>query len=136
MNVSRLSVLFIVSSSLFQGSTSFGLEGKQAKKALVVGTSSSSVRQTNFKPLQVGYALDFNNDEDEFALMQKAMTCATSDVCSLEDTQVCLDNVIQIQSGCASGTLVGNAVCENVDATAELVANLREKIQQKTNQLR
>ena len=131
MNLSRLSTLFIVS-SCFQGSSSFGLDGKQAKKALVVG---KSVRQPNLKPLQVRYALDFN-DEDEFALMQKVITCATSDVCSLEDTQLCLDNVIEIQSGCASGTLVGNAICENVDSTAELATNLREKIQQKTNQLR
>lgn len=90
--------------------------------------------------LNVGFSPDWNDEwnseEDAMIIMSRAQICSESDSCSLEDAKLYLDNVLRIQSGCASGDLVGNAVCENVDRVAEVVANLREKIQLETKRLR
>jgi hypothetical protein len=85
-------------------------------------------------PLNVGAALDWNTN-DERSIMERAFDCANSDSCSLDDAQVCLDDVIHIQSGCVSGALLGSDVCNNVDTTAEVVANLRVKIDQETRRV-
>jgi hypothetical protein len=78
--------------------------------------------------------MDWNDqDLDETFLMQRAEACASSDSCSLQDARTCLDDVLHVQSGCLGKTVLGS-VCENVDAAAELVANLRQKIQQKTRE--
>jgi len=68
--------------------------------------------------------------DDELFLMQSAQNCAASDTCSLEETKSSYENVMRIQSKCASGVIVGSPVCENADTSAELVALLRQKIEQ------
>jgi hypothetical protein len=83
----------------------------------------------------VGYALDWNT-ADEMFLMQKAQTCADSDSCTLDDAKAYLDDVIHIQSGCASGVLLGSDVCNNVDTAAGVVATLREKIDRESKRVR
>jgi len=80
----------------------------------------------------MGYAIA---DDDEWFLMQSAQDCAKSDTCSLEEAIKSYENVMRIQSGCASGVLVGSAVCENADTSAELVATLRQKVDQGTKRL-
>ena len=79
-------------------------------------------------------AIDWTPEEDEAFLMQKAQACADSDSCSLEDAKMYLDDVIHIQSGCASGVLLGSDVCDNVSDAAGIVANLRAKIDRGTKQ--
>ena len=111
---------------------------------LVAGSSSAfttTVQQQRptTLPLHVGVALDWNSqqqEDDESFLMQWASECADSESCSLEDAKFCLDNVIRIQSGCSSGSLVGNTVCDDVVVAAGIVANLREKIDRETKRLR
>jgi len=39
-----------------------------------------------------------------------------------------LREIVHIQSGCAAGTMSGNAVCQDVQSVSEVVADLREKI--------
>jgi hypothetical protein len=39
-----------------------------------------------------------------------------------------LKEIVHVQSGCAAGTLSGNAVCEDVVGVSEVVAALREKV--------
>ena len=103
----------------------------------VTGSSAftTNVQRTTSLPLNVGVALDWNSQDEESFLMQWASECADSESCSLEDAKVCLDNVIRIQSGCSSGSLVGNSICEDVDVAAGIVANLREKIDSETKRL-
>ncbi len=85
-------------------------------------------------PLKVGVALDWNeHDLDEAFLMQRAQVCANSDSCTLQDARTCLDDILHVQSGCVGGTILGS-VCDNVDVAAELVAKLRNKIQEKTKE--
>lgn len=82
----------------------------------------------------VGAAIEWSPDEeDEAYLMSRAVECANSESCSLEDARMYLDDVIRIQSGCVTGTVLGD-VCESVDTAAEVVANLRQKIQEKAKQ--
>lgn len=103
--------------------------------SLLVATSSAF--NANLKsisrvaPLNVAATMDW---DDEAFLMQYAQDCASTGSCSLEDYEACLDNVIRIQSGCSSGSLVGSDVCD-VDGAVELVANLREKICKETRRL-
>jgi hypothetical protein len=89
-------------------------------------------RYSCISQLNMGYAIA---DDDEWFLMQSAQDCAKSDACSLEEAIKSYENVMRIQSGCASGVLVGSAVCENADTSAELVAILRQKIEQGSKKL-
>jgi hypothetical protein len=105
--------------------------------------SSSSAFTANVRtvrrlaPLHVGATWDWKNDaNDESFFLQQAQSCASSDSCSLEHAQVCLDNMIRIQSGCSSGSLVGSEVCEDVYDAASIVGNLREKIDTQSKRMR
>eukprot|EP00538_Stauroneis_constricta_P013556 CAMPEP_0119557204 /NCGR_PEP_ID=MMETSP1352-20130426/8935_1 /TAXON_ID=265584 /ORGANISM="Stauroneis constricta, Strain CCMP1120" /LENGTH=320 /DNA_ID=CAMNT_0007604271 /DNA_START=120 /DNA_END=1082 /DNA_ORIENTATION=+ len=101
---------------------------------------SSRVTTTTTTALNVG--MTYSNDQgpggegDPFMMTQMAMECADSETCSLEDAQKYLEGLIHIQSDCAAGILIGDdALCEDVDDTAALVATLREKIQLGQDQL-
>lgn len=80
-------------------------------------------------------ALDWAPEEDELFLMKKAEACANSDTCSLEDMKMYLDDVIHIQSGCASGVLLGSEVCDDVTEAVGVVAGLREKIERESKRV-
>jgi hypothetical protein len=62
-------------------------------------------------------------------LLHKAEECALSDSCSIDDARVYLSEVVNVQNGCAAGTLVGDDICQDQDHVAEIVANLRIKIE-------
>ena len=84
--------------------------------------------------LHVGATLDWNSeDQDEAFLMKRAAECANSDSCSIDVAKMCLDDVIHIQSGCVSGSVLGDA-CQNIDEAVEIVANLRAKIEKQAKQ--
>lgn len=61
-------------------------------------------------------------------LLNSASMCAHSESCSLENAEYYLQEIVHIQSGCAAGTLAGNAVCDDVLGVSEVVADLRQKI--------
>jgi len=47
----------------------------------------------------------------------------------IEQSKFWMRQIMQIESGCASGTLAGKELCENQDEAAEIVARLRRKIE-------
>jgi hypothetical protein len=76
------------------------------------------------------FAFAIKSEDEASYLMQKARECAFSDSCSIDEAEGMLQNVLHIQEGCVAGTLAGQDVCGNADTASEIVANLREKIQQ------
>lgn len=79
-------------------------------------------------------ALDWEQDDDAFLLM-RAMDCADSDSCSLDEAEHYLESILHAESGCASGALIGSNICDNVSDAAEAVANLRLKIERESKRL-
>jgi len=73
--------------------------------------------------------------DDDWFQMQSAQECAYEDTCSLEEAKKSFDNVMRIQSKCASGA-INSVVCENAATAAELVALLREKIETKMSAMK
>lgn len=86
-------------------------------------------------PLNVGVTLDWDDQVDESFWMEQAQSCANSDSCSLEENKVCLEKVIRIQSACSAGSLIGDHACDDVISAAEIVANLRSKIDKQSQVL-
>ena len=70
-----------------------------------------------------------DRDKIQLALQMKISNTA------VEDAEIFLHDVLHVQSSCASGVLMGNALCENQDSAAEIVANLRAKIEQGKQEL-
>lgn len=73
-------------------------------------------------------------DDDEprdLFLMSSAAACASSESCSLEEAQSYLDDILMTQIDCLDVAVASrsSALCENVDAVTEVVANLRVKIE-------
>lgn len=93
--------------------------------------SPNSIRRlgitTQSKTSLDGHAID--TEDEAMYFMMKAVDCANSDTCSIDEAQHYMKEIIHIQSGCASGTLVGQDVCENPVFASEVIASLREKIE-------
>ena len=53
----------------------------------------------------------------------------SDEVAEIEECKYMLREIVQVQSGCAAGTLAGKDLCENQDEAAEIVARLRRKIE-------
>mmetsp|Transcript_2809 Transcript_2809/g.5025 ORF Transcript_2809/g.5025 Transcript_2809/m.5025 type:complete len:302 (+) Transcript_2809:82-987(+) len=89
-------------------------------------TTSSSSSSSSTSPLQMSSA---PLTEDMYPqLLSNASLCANSESCSIESAELYLREIVYIQSGCAAGTLSGNAVCNDVLEVSEVVAGLRVKI--------
>eukprot|EP00547_Thalassionema_nitzschioides_P007369 CAMPEP_0194210634 /NCGR_PEP_ID=MMETSP0156-20130528/8859_1 /TAXON_ID=33649 /ORGANISM="Thalassionema nitzschioides, Strain L26-B" /LENGTH=293 /DNA_ID=CAMNT_0038938005 /DNA_START=43 /DNA_END=924 /DNA_ORIENTATION=- len=99
-------------------------------------TVSRTAQHHDIKPLNVATSLDHWEQYDENMLLQQAQSCADSDTCSLEEAQQYLDNIMKMESDCASGALLGSEICKNVDQTVEAVVGLREKISRESQRLR
>lgn len=121
-----LSSLLLVSTSAFSAS--------KASQQLIRTPSSSSSSALNAGAVWMDDSSDSNNyDTTPIFLMNRAEACANSESCSLEEAQTFLDDILHIQAECVgAGSALSanarNAVCENVDVVAEVVANLRQKI--------
>jgi len=103
--------------------SSFLLKGSIVQKEHV-----STKTILNLSELPIVGSLDETSDEDAMNVMFKARECANSDSCSVADAKVYLRDILHVQSGCAAGTLSGFVVCEDVTMAAEIVSNLRAKI--------
>ena len=71
---------------------------------------------------------------DEFGLAQnneydQHYHPLSDEVAEIEQCKYWLREIIQVQSGCAAGTLAGKDLCDNQDEAAEIVARLRRKIE-------
>lgn len=98
-------------------------------------TVSKTPQIHSVKSLNVATSLDHWEQYDENLLLEQAQICADSDTCSLEEAQKYLDNIIQMESDCASGALLGSEICNNVEATVDVVVGLREKISRESQRL-
>jgi hypothetical protein len=72
------------------------------------------------------HAID--SDDEAVYMMMKAESCAHSESCSIDDAQQYLNEMIHMQSNCATGTLSSQQVCEDIQFPAEVIASLRAKI--------
>ena len=79
-------------------------------------------------------ALDWEQ-QDGGDLLMRAMDCADSDSCSLEEAEHYLESILHAESGCASGALIGSTICDDVSDAAEAVAHLRSKIGRESKRL-
>jgi hypothetical protein len=77
-------------------------------------------------PLYVGTAIE--TEGDARLILLRAKHCAYGDSCSVEDCAILLREMVHLQSGCVTGTLVGHDLCEDQDIAADVVAHLREKV--------
>jgi hypothetical protein len=87
--------------------------------------------------LHVGIAWeDYDDVTSSDFMMLRAEACANSELCPLEEAQVCLDEILHIQKQCVgSGVLSTSAICQNVDVTADIVSKLRQKIEVESRRL-
>jgi len=53
----------------------------------------------------------------------------------IKESKFWINEIIHLQSGCISGTLVDNDICENQDVVAEIVGKLRSKIERHEQRL-
>lgn len=60
-------------------------------------------------------------------LFAKAREVAFSDNSSAAEAKRYLNMILEMESGCVTGTLAGHDLCDNVEEVAEVVANLRER---------
>lgn len=74
-------------------------------------------------------AFAIESDDDAMNLMMRADLCAQSDTCSLDDAEHYLEEILHIQSDCATGSLRSEQVCEDITFPTEVIAHLREKIE-------
>lgn len=69
--------------------------------------------------------------EDELSyryVLAKAKECAFSDTSTSEEASSFLNRILEIESGCVAGTLTGHELCDNVGEMADLVAHLRQRV--------
>jgi ribosomal protein L21 len=107
--------------------------GFVAPRVPLASTSISTSRSKNKNaPLLVGYAPNIETEDDARFILSRAKQCAydDDDTCSVEDCEIMLREMIHLQSGCVTGTLVGHDLCDEQDVAADVVAHLRAKVQQ------
>lgn len=96
--------------------------------------SPSRSRSPFSSALNAGAVVMEDNDEQDnggLFLMGRAAACADSETCSLEEAQSYLEDVLMMQKDCLDATIEDfqSPICQNVDTVAEIVANLRSKIE-------
>jgi hypothetical protein len=72
------------------------------------------------------HAID--SEDEAMMTMMRATTCAHSETCSIEEAEKYLDEILNLQSSCVSGTLSSQQLCEDVLFTSEVISDLRQKI--------
>lgn len=60
-------------------------------------------------------------------ILNKARECAYADDACATEARLWLTRILEVESGCVSGTVAGRDVCDNVGEVAEIVAHLRIK---------
>jgi hypothetical protein len=96
-------------------------------------TSTRRIPTTTSTRLAFSNAILMRDMDDESTyryLLAKARECAFSDFATAQDAKRYLMQILELESGCASGNLAGRDICDNVDELAEIVAHLRQKVDQ------
>jgi hypothetical protein len=77
-----------------------------------------------------------NDDNDGIFLLRNASTCIESDLCGLDEAGSYLSEILDAQRECEKTTGTTNDVlCDNVADIAEVVANLRRKVETERNHM-
>jgi hypothetical protein len=88
----------------------------------------SSIRKSDHQQQSLLFAGVVMETENQARwILSRAKQCAYDDECSVDDANILLREMIHLQSGCVTGTLVGHDLCEEQDVAADVVARLREK---------
>lgn len=97
---------------------------------LLTKTSVKFDKHSSLFASNAGVMYDDLYSEDDFSLFRQAEACIDSDSCPLEDAQMYLDDILHQQKECVGGGVLTTkeAICNNVERTVDLVANLRQKI--------
>jgi hypothetical protein len=78
------------------------------------------------KAREFAFRDDFGDCDNEYDKHYHSLDDERNEI---EESKFWLRKIVEIESGCASGTLAGKDLCENQDQAAEIVARLRQKIQ-------
>ena len=62
-------------------------------------------------------------------VMAKASECANSELCSIEEAESFLHEVLHLQSDCAADNIRNHDVCDDITIPNEIIAGLRYKIE-------
>jgi len=100
----------------------------------VVGFAPSSSGAAPARPAPLRMAAAHASEDAYPQLLSSAALCAGSESCSVDNARAYLREIVHVQSGCAAGTLSGSDVCGDVQGVSEVVANLRQKIQEGAQQ--
>lgn len=119
-----------------QSTTAFSVSSivspRQATTALGVTTTSKTVEEDDAiyaynKAREFAFRDDFGiSPSSEYDQHYHPLS---DEVAEIEEAKRWLREIVQVQSGCATGTLAGKDLCENQDEAAEIVARLRRKIE-------
>lgn len=102
-----------------------------------IQTTTRTTERTIRTALGVGLSGLTETEEDARFILSKAKECAydTNDSFNADDAEILLREMLHMQSGCVTGTLIGHDLCEEQDVAADIVAHLRAKINsQRTKQ--
>lgn len=80
--------------------------------------------------LDVGSAVLQETEDEARYWLHRAQECAysTGRFCSLEETQQCLDEIVDIESACVMGTMTSNDVCDIETFLPDVVSQLQDKL--------
>lgn len=98
-------------------------------------SASSMMRKKSSSSLRFANAVVIHDENDESSyryILAKARECAFSDATTAKEAKHFLKDILELESGCVSGTLAGHDICDNVDEMAEIVAHLRQKVENNT----
>jgi len=106
-----------------------------AMSTVVESFSASSMMLKKSSSLSFSNAVMIHDENDESSyryILAKARECAFSDGATASEAKHFLKDILELESGCISGTLAGTDICDNVDEIAEIVAHLRQKVENNT----
>jgi hypothetical protein len=75
---------------------------------------------------EFAFRYDFGDCDNEYDKHYHSLDDERKEI---EESKFWMRKIVEIESGCATGTLAGKDLCENQDRAAETVARLRQKIQ-------
>lgn len=134
-SISTLPLLLLVSAWFPVDVTAFSTTCYASKSKLSsdtgYGTIASPSRSSSLAMSTVSLRNYYEDDYSYRAILIKARECAFSEDSSALEAQRFLWKILELESGCASGTALDLDVCDtNVIELSEIVAHLRQKASQ------
>jgi len=125
-----------VSAFSFSDLTSKQIDRARSSSALgLATTTTTSVKEEDAiyllnKAREFAFSDEFGGERnDNLKEYDQHYHALGDELSEIEESKRWLREIINVQSGCAAGTLSGKDLCENQDEAAEIVARLRRKIE-------